>query len=47
MIQGDRYAHFPNAQVLISRREWRAAQGLAGRLPHLPQATHIRYRIRR
>jgi hypothetical protein len=32
MIQGDRYAHFPNAQVLISGREWRAAQGLAGRL---------------
>jgi glyoxylase-like metal-dependent hydrolase (beta-lactamase superfamily II) len=24
--------HFPNAQVLISRAEWRAAQGLAGRL---------------
>lgn len=24
--------HFPNAQVLISRREWQAAQGLAGRM---------------
>lgn len=24
--------HFPNAQVLISRMEWQAAQGLAGRL---------------
>jgi N-acyl homoserine lactone hydrolase len=24
--------HFPNAQVLISRREWQVAQGLAGRL---------------
>src|SRR3954469_19004631 len=24
--------HFPNAQVLIARREWHAAQGLAGRL---------------